>query len=404
MAETKELETKLASIEAELGKFFQKHAAELAAVGAASTETKAALDKLGRDWAEANARFLAIEQKLTAPRSGDVTEYKTVGDKVAESEAFKSMAKNFKRSGPIEVGSFHTKTAIVNATGQNQPLVPDMRVPGILMPGLRRLTVRDLLPNLNTSSNLVQFARELVFTNAAASQTGGSPNSGENIAKAESALTFELANAAVQTIAHWIPASRQILDDAPALAGYINSRLIFGLKIEEERQLLLGSGSGSDLAGLVTEATLYDTARTTVATDTFIDVLRHAITQAEASFFEADAIVLNPQDWEAIELTKTTGSASSGQYIFANPQAMTTPRLWGKNVVATYAMPKSQFLVGAFAQAAAIWDRNDATVELSREHSDFFIRNMVAVLCEERLALTVYRPTALIYGGFPFGS
>jgi hypothetical protein len=29
---------------------------------------------------------------------------------------------------------------------------------------------------------------------------------------------------------------------------------------------------------------------------------------------------------------------------------------------------------------------------------------MVAILCEERLALCVYRPEALVYGGFPYGS
>jgi hypothetical protein len=46
----------------------------------------------------------------------------------------------------------------------------------------------------------------------------------------------------------------------------------------------------------------------------------------------------------------------------------------------------------------------DATVEISREHSDFFVRNLAAVLCESRLALTVYRPTAFVTGGFPFGS
>jgi HK97 family phage major capsid protein len=54
--------------------------------------------------------------------------------------------------------------------------------------------------------------------------------------------------------------------------------------------------------------------------------------------------------------------------------------------------------------AAAIWDRAGATIEVSREHSDYFVKNMVAILCEERLALSVFRPKALIYGGFPFGS
>jgi HK97 family phage major capsid protein len=67
-------------------------------------------------------------------------------------------------------------------------------------------------------------------------------------------------------------------------------------------------------------------------------------------------------------------------------------------------MAESQFLVGAFAMAAMIWDRNNATVEISREHSDFFVRNMAAILVEERLALTVFRSDALVFGGFPFGS
>jgi len=398
------LESKLSGIEADLKKFFEKHAGESAAVGAASTETKSALDKLGKDWSETNARLLAIEQKMTQPAGGGNGENKSIGQLMVESDGYKALQSGARNTGKVTVGSFH-KTTIVNATGQNQPLVPDQRLPGILMPGLRRLTVRDLLPSMRTTSNLVQFTRELLFTNAAASVTGGSPNTNEGAVKPESALTFELANAAVVTLAHWIPASRQILDDAPALQDYINNRLQYGLKLEEERQLLLGSGSNNNLTGLVTEATAYDTNRTNVTSDTFIDVIRHAITQAEASFFEADGIVMNPEDWESVELTKVSGTGiASGQYIFANPQAIAQPRLWGKPVVATYAMPKSQFLVGSFGQAASIWDRMDATVEVSREHSDYFTRNLVAILCEERLALTVYRPSALVYGGFPWGS
>jgi HK97 family phage major capsid protein len=67
-------------------------------------------------------------------------------------------------------------------------------------------------------------------------------------------------------------------------------------------------------------------------------------------------------------------------------------------------MPESSFLVGAFRTAAAVWDRSDATIEISREHSDYFVRNMIAVLAEERVALTVFRSDAMIVGGFPYGS
>jgi len=252
---------------------------------------------------------------------------------------------------------------------------------------------------------LVEYCRESTFTSAAAPQTGGSPNSGENVAKAESELNFELNYQPVQTLAHWIPASKQVTDDSAALSGYINTRLLYLLKLAEENQLLNGLGTGNNLSGLINEADTYDTAYSNTATDTYIDVIGHALDQVqENSNLEADGVVLNSRDWHDIQLIKTTGVSSSGQYIFSDPHNAQTPRLWGVPVVATKSMARGQFLAGAFGMAAAIWDRASATVEISREHSDFFIKNMVAILVEERLALTVFRPSALVYGGFPFGS
>jgi HK97 family phage major capsid protein len=354
---------------------------------------------LGTQHAETSARLLAIEQKMTAPNGGDQGEVKSVGQKVVESDGFKSMKAGGNSTGKINVGSvYESKTNLINATGQNQPLVAPFIRPGIIPPGLRRLTIRDLMPNIPIASNLVEYAREVSFTSAAAMQTA------EGNAKAESALSFELKYSPVQTLAHWIPVSRQLLDDAPAIQGYVNSRLLYGLKLKEEDELLNGAGTGTDLSGLITNSTAYDTTLTTVATDTFIDVISHAITQVSLSYFDASAIVLHPKDWERIKLIKTTGSASSGQYIFSDPHSADNPSLWGLPVVPTQSMAESQFLVGAFDMAAAVWDRNQATIEISREHSDFFTRNLAAILCEERLALTVFRPLALVYGGFPYGS
>lgn len=394
--ETKELETKLGSIETELKKFIDKHAEEVKLTGTASTETKAALDSLGTQHRETAARLLVIEQAITAKGTADdATETKSMGQVVVESEGFKTLGLR-NSTGKIKIGS--TKANLINATGLNQPLVPAYIRPGIIPPGLRRLTVRDLMPNTPIASNLVEYVKETSFTNSAAMQTA------ETVAKAESALAFALSYSPVQTLAHWIPVSRQLLDDAPAIQGYINTRLIYGLKLKEEDELLNGDGTGTNLSGLITNSTAFDTNLTNVASDTFIDVLSHAITQVQLSYFEPTGIVLHPKDWERIKLIKTTGTASSGQYIFADPHSVETPSLWGLPVVPTQSMLESQFLVGAFDMAAMVWDRNNATVEISREHADFFTRNMAAILVEERLALTVFRALALVYGGFPFGS
>ena len=101
---------------------------------------------------------------------------------------------------------------------------------------------------------MIQFVRESGSTNAAAMQAG------EGVAKGESAMTFELKNATVETLAHWIPASRQLLEDAASLQDYINSRLLYFLKLKEEDQLLNGNGVGHNLNGLIAQAALYDTS------------------------------------------------------------------------------------------------------------------------------------------------
>jgi HK97 family phage major capsid protein len=348
-----------------------------------------------------NSRLFAIEQALTAPRGGGGADSgESIGSKVINSDEWKSFrGTNRKSSGQITVPSFHTKTNIISPGGLNQPLVPPYIRPGVVVPGQQRLTVRDLLPQIPVNSNMVEYCHEASFTSAAAMQTA------EGQLKAESAATYELLYSPVQTLAHWIPASRQIMDDAPALAAYINARLIYFLKLKEEDELLNGAGTGTNLNGLINQATAFDTSYTNTATDTYIDVVGHAIAQVlENSNFEADAVIMNTKDWHNISQIKTTGTSSSGQYIYSDPHNAQTPRLWGVPVIPTKSMARGQFLAGNFAMAAAVWDRNSATVELSREHSDFFVRNLVAILVEERLALTVFQPLALVYGGLPFGS
>jgi len=121
--------------------------------------------------------------------------------------------------------------------------------------------------------------------------------------------------------------------------------------------------------------------------------------------FEPDGVVLNPVDyWTNIALLKTSGSGADGRYLYSDPRTATMPNVWSLPIVVTNSIAAGQFLVGAFSQSAAIWDRANATIEVSREHSDYFVKNMIAILCEERLALTVFKPLGLIYGGFPFGS
>lgn len=358
------------------------------------TELSETGKSLADNYKSVQDRILEVEQKLNArgERSGN-DEPKSIYDIVVNSDQWKesSSRSGAKSMDAVNIGSFH-KTQIVNASGQNQPLVPSQRVAGIVTPAERRLTVRDLLPQATTTSNLIEFAVEASYTSAARPQGDVSPvGNGEGELKAESAMTFTLSNAAVTTIAHWIPASRQVLADASMLQGHISGRLIYGLKLEEEAEMLTGTGGAGTLNGLNNQAAAFTGG---VTNQTAIDTLLKALLQVSLSNYEASGIVLHPTDWTNIVLLKDT----TGRYLFSDPQSMTDARIWGKPVVATASQTLGKFLVGAFNLAAQVWDREDATVRISENVNDHFVRNMVAILAEERLALTVYRSASLVYG------
>jgi HK97 family phage major capsid protein len=152
---------------------------------------------------------------------------------------------------------------------------------------------------------------------------------------------------------------------------------------------------GTNLFGLVPQATAYDATGEPVGASKF-DILLRAIAQAEAADLPATGAVVNSADWFRLQGLKD----ANGRYIGSGPMGTVMPTAWGLDVVPSNSMPAGKFLVGSFANAATIYDRLQPVVLVSTEDRDNFIRNMVTILCEERVALAVRRPEALIYGDY----
>ena len=350
------------------------------AYGSGLSDQKTAIESLAAKSTELADRLHDMEQK-SFTMQGD-NRVQTLGEQFVKSDAFAAMVDRSQNSARIDV-----KTAIINATGDNQPLVPADRLSGIQHEPNRPLRIRDILTATPTSSNLIEYAKENVFTNAAAIQAT------ENSTKAESGITFTRATTAVETIAHWIPVSKQILSDAPQLQGYINGRMQYGLKLEEETELLNGDGTTGHLNGLVNQATAYSDVS---GFTTDFDVLHCAITQAQLSHYLPNAVIMHPTDVRNLNLVKNT----NGDYIAANPRSSVLDVAWGLPVVVSSTIAAGKFLVGAFDMGAQIFDREESSIQLSLENSDNFVKNMATILAEERIALAVYRPAAFISGSF----
>jgi HK97 family phage major capsid protein len=365
----------------------EKALAQAKKSGDMAGELKPQVDGLLMEQNKLMARLQDIEQKQARRGSEERTAPKTAGQLFIQDEALKAWVDGggIKSTQSGYVGQIPRATLTsIGTTNTTTVGVPPDYLPVVFQGPERRMTIRDLITPGTTQSNMIQYVKETGFTNNAAPISEGAQ-------KAESQLVYALMQSAVVTIAHWIRASRQILDDFQALMSNIDGRLRYGLKLVEENQLLKGSGTGNNLNGIYTQATTYS-APIVVPTPTKIDVIRLMILQAELALFPSTGIVLHPADWAGIQLTKST----IGDYIFSNPQAVGTPMLWGLPVVSTQAMTQGTALTGAFLMGSQIFDREDANVVISTENQDDFIKNMVTIRCEERLALAVYRPEAFI--------
>lgn len=362
--------------------------------GKLDAEVKKTADEVLIKHNELAARIGEIEQKMARRSEDGPQRAKTIGQTVTDHDDVKAFLARKSGRGSVSIPVKAIISSLTtDADGSAGDLIVPQRRPGILGLPERRMTVRDLTTPGRTTSNAIQYVKETGFTNNAATvtETAGT-------AKAQSEIKFDIETTTVTTIAHWVLATKQILDDVPQLQSYIDGRLRYGLMYVEEGQLLNGGGTGTDLNGIYTQATAYSAPITPSAAGnmTKIDIIRLAMLQALIAEYPSTGIVMHPSDWADIELTKT----DDGAYLFANPQNGSEPRLWRLPVVETQAMTIDKFLVGAFMLGAQVFDREDANVEISTEDSDNFRKNLVTIRAEERLALAVYRPEAFIRGDF----
>lgn len=329
---------------------------------------------------------------------------KSLGEMFTESEEFKELVKSggsTMRSAwgvdGVDLGSMWggmgrkdiyttlpTGTSIPPRFGQVER---DTMVP---LP-MRTVRVRDLFPARPTGASLIDYFRVSGFTNNASvvpervgSAFGLKPQSG---------LAFTVAQAPVRTIAHWEVAHRNVLADEPALQGTINMELLYGLRLAEDYQILQGTGTGDDLLGILNTPGIQTYAQSSgPGTDKSADAIRRAATRAMLAYYEPTGIVLHPYDWEEIELDKDT----QGRYLYSQVAVGTQKVLWRMPVVDTPAIAQNTVLVGAFGLGAQLYDREQGNIRIAEQHGDFFLRNAVVILAEERLALATRVPESFV--------
>jgi HK97 family phage major capsid protein len=335
---------------------------------------------------------------------------RSLGVTVVESPEFKSMLGGFPdgripaqsrvQSAPIAVKALFTGASSTSAGA----FVVNERTDIVEFLGRKPLTLRNLVSNRRTTSDTVEFVQESSHTNAAAPVAEATSAAARTAAantstgavtftnasgggyKPEGSWAFAVVQANVKTIAEWVPVTKRALADVAQLEGLINDQLSADVAEAEENQLLNGDGSGENFTGIANTSGIQTQA---FATDIFTSVRKGITKLRTVGRVNPTAILMNPADAESVDLTKD----GNNQYYYGGPQALGQRTLWGVPVIESESQTAGFATLGDFTKAV-VWDREQTTVTMTDSHSDFFVRNLVAVLAEERLAFGVTRPTA----------
>lgn len=285
------------------------------------------------------------------------------------------------KSGGLKVLTKAISNSGVGQVGDNAYSVQPDRWSGLGNNAQRRLSLFDVLPSIPVSTGTFEYMQLNGYSNAAATQAK------EGDAKAQASVPTTVQTANIATIAHYVRASQQVLDDAPALSLQLTNLLTYGVLAKGEDELINGPGTAGRIKGLLTQATAYATTATTAA-----DMIGQAITELQANGWTPSVVVLNPADWFAITSAKNTGD---GAYSMGSPRDPAPPSLWSVPVITSASLAAGTALVLDASQAALL-DRQEVVVASSREDGSNFTTNMVTILGEGRLGLAVFSPGAVL--------
>jgi HK97 family phage major capsid protein len=305
------------------------------------------------------------------------------------------------QSAPIGVKSLFTGLSSTSAGA----FVVNERTNIVETLGRRDLTLRDLISVRRTQSDTVEYVTQTSHTNSAAvvaeATSSAAPTTGASSGaaltlnagggyKPEGAWAYAVNSTTVKTIAEWVPVTKRALADVAQLEGLIRDELVADVKEAEEDQVLNGSGSGENITGILNTSGIQTQAATTTNDATWFASYRQAITKVEyTGRARVTGLVVNPAQAEKIDTSKDSQLRFYGN----GPFGMGPRTLWGVPVVVSEAISAGTALLGDFSKAV-LWDREQANISFSDSHADFFIRNLVAILAEERVAFGVVRPSA----------
>lgn len=217
-------------------------------------------------------------------------------------------------------------------------------------------------------------------------ETGSPATTSELAAMQEKDFAYEAFTAPLKKVAVMNKHSVELLLDAPQLANAIQGMITEDLNVEVDQQLLNGDGTGSNLTGVMSRASVLDAAAIgsqVLANANHYDVLRIAMTKiakAGKGRFIPTHILLNPTDVEALDLTKD----ANDRYVMPAFVAADGTRIKGALVIENVGVTEGDFLVGDFRKLK-VGRQGGIRVEMSNSDGTDFGKDIMSIKAVRRV-------------------
>jgi HK97 family phage major capsid protein len=256
-----------------------------------------------------------------------------------------------------------------------------LREPGYVPFASAPIMVADIIPTLTTGQAAVRYMEQTVRTNAAAERA-------ENAAYGEATIELAERSVTVESIGVWIPVTDEQLEDVDEAQSLIDFDLPLMLRQRLDLQQLVGNGTTPNIRGVNNVVGIQTQA---LGADPVMDAIFKARTRVRVTGRAMpNAVVLHPNDWQDIRLTRT----ADGIYILGNPDAAGPTQLWGMTVVESDNQTQNTGIVGDFLNWSRFYVRRGIEIERTNSHASDFINGRQAVRASMRGAMVWKRPAA----------
>lgn len=303
---------------------------------------------------------------------------KSIGEQLVESDEYGEFLDDHTKGFSAYFEDVGIKTLMsTNATGW----APDTDRTGRMVEAVTRpIQVLDLIPVADTDSNAVTYWEETLRTHSAAEKVEGGTY-------AESAFDWTERTSTVRKITDSIPVTDEQVEDRSQVRSLLEQRLGFGVRQRLDNQVLNGDGTPPNLEGILNVSGIQTQAK---GSDPTFDAIHKAMTLVRVTGRAMpNAIVLNPNDWQEIRLTRT----ADGIYILGNPAVAGPMTLFGLPVALGDVLTAGTGLVGDFANFCRIYDRRGLSIQVGYTGTQF-VEGKSTIRADIRAAFAVERPAA----------